>query len=168
MTSNQEPALDEVVWRAPQLAQQMGGIHTNTSAQKSAPSISNATDENSSTLLCAVPFLRSDFKQCHHQHPGHVQPQPLLPDPNSRSLRRTSSKHARLGIFSHARSLGKRYKAGAQWDLGDQETEPTQKSGQRRRNHAHQLVFRGGRECVHGTDDFEYLKQSACEPRAPH
>lgn len=30
MATNQEPALDEVVWRAPQLVQQMGGIHTNT------------------------------------------------------------------------------------------------------------------------------------------
>ena len=31
MADAKEPALDEVVWRAPQIAQNMGGIHTNTS-----------------------------------------------------------------------------------------------------------------------------------------
>jgi hypothetical protein len=80
MANPHEPVLDEIQWRAPELAQSMGGIHTNTGesgfcggAHAALPTAT--ADEglyHSATLLRAIALFRCHLEQRYAGDAGDV------------------------------------------------------------------------------------------------
>lgn len=79
MANTQDSQLDEILWKAPLRAQEMGGIQTNT-GEMNTPT--NARPEltglYSAPVLLRISIFRCYIQQCHHHDAGNPQPGPVL------------------------------------------------------------------------------------------